>query len=194
MDVPPAVDPMDRARRLLTAHGECRQQPASEWTGTVPLPAAVAEFYGRVGPVDIEVRGYGNGYVLPRLAALWDAQAGYRWHGHTRARLADWRDEWLLVGDCGGDPLIFDGGTGRVSYAHHGEGTWVPFEAFADLPTMAACLAIMGSVIESAGDGFTDDNCLVAPAQRDRAAALLTEVVGSREAADAIVERVGDWA
>ena len=41
-----------------------RPQPASDWTGDYPLPAAVAAYYAELGPDDLSIRGYGNAYIL----------------------------------------------------------------------------------------------------------------------------------
>jgi hypothetical protein len=51
-----------------------------------------------VGPLDITIKSYGNPFFLPRLAALWEFQAGYRWHGFTGERIEDWDSDWLVVG------------------------------------------------------------------------------------------------
>ena len=66
-----------------------RPQPAADWTGEYPLPAAVAAYYAELGPDDVNIRGYGNGYYLPGLARLWAYQTGYRTHGHTGERIPD---------------------------------------------------------------------------------------------------------
>jgi hypothetical protein len=114
------------------------------------------------------------------LAGLWDFQAGYRWNGLTGEPINDWDDDWLVVADQGGDAFIFDCQSSRVLFAHHGEGAWGPEEWFSDLPTMAVCLAILGSVVRAAGDDFTNADCFVRPAHRERAISEIAQVLGSR--------------
>ena len=189
--MPPSHTDYDRARALLAGHGEVRSQPASDWRGTFPLPPAVAAFYERVGPVDVSIPAYGNDYFLPSLARLWDHQAGYRWNGNTGEPVDGWDDAWLVVGDCRGDPFIFHRATGRLLADTHGRGRWDPGERFADLPTMAAALATLGSVVVAAGDDFTDDDCYIRPAHRARAVMELAAVLGDRQAAENLVARVG---
>ena len=92
-----------------------------------------------------------------------------------------------------GDPFIFDRATGRVLADTHGRGRWDPGERFADLPTMAAALGTLGSVVVAAGDDFTDDDCYIRPAHRARAVMELAAVLGDRQAAENLVAtgRVG---
>ena len=189
----PTADDYARAKRLLAAHGDVRPQPASDWDGPFPLPPAVADFYDRVGPVDVNVPAYGNDFALPRLAALRDFQIGYRWHGHTGEPIDGWDDAWLVVGGCGGDPFIFDRNTGRILHDEHGRGRWDPGECLADLPALAACLATLGTIVVTAGDDFTDDDAYVRPAHRDRAVTSLADLLGSRSATEAIVTGIAGW-
>ena len=110
------MDTYDQARAILQRtdpEAVLRSQPADDWTGEYPLPAAVAAYYAELGPDDLSIRGYGNGYFLPSLANLWEHQTGYRTHGHTGERLSDWEEDWLVVGDEGGDPFIFSRERGR---------------------------------------------------------------------------------
>ncbi len=96
-----------------------RPQNAGDWKGEYPLPAAVATYYAELGPDDVSIRGYGNGYFLPSLARLWAYQTGYRTHGHTGERLSDWEEDWLVVSDEGGDPFIFSRERGVVLRTYH---------------------------------------------------------------------------
>jgi hypothetical protein len=187
----PSADIATRARVLLTEHGDVRSQPGSDWRGSVPLPAKLADFYERVGPINITIESYGNAYFLPSLGKLWDFQAGYRWNGLTGEPIHDWHDEWIVVADKGGDPFIFNRTSSTVLFAYHGQGVWKPEEWFSDLPTMAACLAEFGSAFQAAGDNFTDADSYVRPECRERAIRKITEIVGSRSQAEAIVDGAG---
>ena len=179
-----------RTIELLSAHGSCVSQDASDWQGTIALPDEVAQFYAEVGPQEIEIEGYGNCTSIPSLAELWQYQAGYRWDALTGERIDDWPDSWFVVADEGGDPYIYDADTRQVLFAQHGMGTWEAGELYANLNTMAACLATLGNVILNAEE-FTDDDERVKPQYREQAVSLLAELLGSRSEAEAIVETAG---
>lgn len=187
----PSPDDLSKARALVAEHGEVRPQPAADWHGTFPLPPDVAEYYKLIGPVDVTIEGYGNPYFLPSLAKLWDFQAGYRWNSISGESIDDWDDDWLVVGDEGGDPFIFDLASSKVLFAHHGQGVWEPHEWFPNLFTMAACLAMLGSVVRAAEDDFTDADSFVRPEHRERAITRIAEVLGSRSEAEAMVSGAG---
>lgn len=148
---------------LLRRHGTVQSQPTSDWTGPFPLPKAVAGFYDSVGPVNIDIESYGNGFYLPRLADLWDFQKGYRYHPSTHARFPDWRDDWLVVAYQGGDAFIQSIRSGQVLFALHGAGIWRPHVVFPDIFAMAACLATLGNVVADAGRDFTAADCTIRP-------------------------------
>jgi hypothetical protein len=181
----------EQVRELLSNHGIVQPQPPDDWTGMFPLPTPVEEFFREVGPTDITIENYGNAFFLPRLAGLWAFQGGYRWDGLTGQAIEGWDDDWLVVADQGGDAFILSRTTGKVLYAQHGTGAWKPAEIFDDLNTMAVCLAHLGDVVASAGEGFTDDACLVRREHRERALTGLRRFVGSRLAAETILGLVG---
>jgi len=184
------------ARELLKPHGKVCSQPASDWTGAFPIPPAVERFYGEVGPLNVTIEGYGNPYFLPSLADLWQLQAGYRWNGLDKKRLADWPDDWLVVADEGGDPFIFVRSSGVILHAFHGAGKWDAEEIFPDLNTMAACLAQLGATaLEAKADdaawmAWLDDG--VIPARyRELAAARLAKFLESKPKAEVVLGALG---
>jgi hypothetical protein len=180
------------ARKLLAAHGAVQLQPHDDWSGAFPLPPCVERFYREVGPVDIDIKSYGNSFFLPRLTALWEFQAGYRWNGLTGEPLGGWDEDWLVVADQGGDPFILARSSGKVLHALHGTGAWEPVELFSDLNTMAACLGQLGTVVAAAGKTFVDEDCFIRPEHRKRALADLTRLLGSPSKAELIVGAL-DW-
>jgi hypothetical protein len=175
--------------KLLVPHGTCKPQSASQWLGSIVLPPAIACFYEEVGPVDINIPGYGNSSFLPKLSSLWNRQAGYRWNAKTTEVITDWHSDWIVVADEGADPYIhFEG---KIMFAYHGAGKWKPANAYADINTMAACLAVLGSVILEADDDFTNDNCDVRPKYKREAILRITDILGKKQDAKAAVERAG---
>ncbi|MGC4091933.1 MAG: hypothetical protein QM756_29430 [Polyangiaceae bacterium] len=181
---------VDRARSLLKSHGELRSQALADWGGSFTLPPSLVAYYQDLGPLDITIEGYGNPFFLPSMARLWEFQAGYRWDALTNDRVHDWEDDWLVVGDHGGDPLIFSRKTSRILFAEHGAGSWDAFELFPDLLTMTCCLGAMGTVVVEAGERFSDDGYIV-PRFREKAEAALADLLGSRNRADAVLATFG---
>jgi hypothetical protein len=181
----------ERARELLSMHGIVQPQPPDDWTGIFPLPPSVERFFQQVGPADITIEDYGNPFFLPRLAALWEFQAGYRWNGLTGQPIEGWDDDWLVVADQGGDPFILSRASGSVLHAVHGSGVWAPAVMFADLNTMAACLGHLGAVVVSAGEAFSDEDCLIRPECHEQALAGLQQLLGVTSEAESVLERLG---
>jgi hypothetical protein len=179
------------AKRLLACHGDTLPQPASDWRGSFPIPAAVERFYREVGPSNITIEAHGNPYFLPCLSGLWQFQAGYRWNGLSGASIEDWSDDWLVVADEGGDPFIFSRSSGAVLHAYHGSGTWDAAEMFPDLNTMAACLAQIGAIVLEAGGAYMEEDCSIRLEFRALAFARLHELLGSRSKAKAILNVLG---
>jgi hypothetical protein len=181
----------DQVRELLSIHGVVQPQPLEDWKGVLPLPVSAEQFFQEVGPVDITIESYGNPFFLPRLAALWKFQEGYRWNGLSGQPNEDWDDNWLVVADQGGDPFMLSRASGTVLYAAHGVGAWKPSEMFPDLNAMAACLGHLGAVVVSAGEAFTDDDCRIRPEHRKQAIVGLRRLVGSTSEAESILETLG---
>ncbi len=180
-----------RAKALLARHGTTKPQATRAWKGDFALPDALERFYREVGPVNVEIPGYGNPYFLPRLSQLWSLQAGYRWNGITGKRLRSWDDDWLVVASEAGDPFILSRTTERVLYAIHGTGSWEPEDAFPDLNTMAACLALLGSIIVRAGASLTDEDATIMPKHRAAALKGVCGLVTSRKSAAEILTGLG---
>lgn len=181
----------EQVRDLLRQHGTTQPQSASEWLGDIPLPALVEKFYAEIGPSSITIENHGNPYFLPSLASLWQFQTGYRWHGITGERLPEWDDDWLVVADEGGDPFILSISTGAILYAHHGEGVWEPEVIYPDIFTMAACMAILGSIVKDARNDFTDQECRIRPRHQAEAMRRFEEILGSRAEAEAVLGLCG---
>jgi hypothetical protein len=159
--------------------------------GTFSLPPCVERFYQEVGPVNITIESYGNPFFLPRLAALWQFQAGYRWHGRTGEPITDWDDDWLVIADEGDDPFIVSRTSGKILHDVHGRGVWEPGELFPDLNTMAACLAYLGVVVVSAGEAFTDEQSYIRTEHRARAMSGLRDLLGATWAAESVLAELG---
>ena len=155
-----------QCRSLLAQHGPLESQPPTDWMGDIPLPPAVEHFYAEVGPMDVAIEATGDAYFLPRLASLWDIQAGYRYNALSGNPLPGWDEDWLVVADHGGDPFILSLATSEVLLAKKGAAAWDPRPLFADVVEMAAVLATLGNV---AREGALE---------REAAVAAIAELIG----------------
>jgi hypothetical protein len=183
----------ERARLLLSKHGTVRSQSAADWRGGIPLPAFVERYYREIGPADITINVYGNPFFLPSLLALWAIQAGYRWHGVTGERIADWQDDWLVVGCDGDGAFVVSLSSERVSFAIHGAGVWNPIALFPNMTTIAGCLAALGLIASDSGKDFTDEECLIRPQYLADSKAQMAEMIGSSMEAEVVLSTLG-WA
>lgn len=175
------------ARQKLSIHGHVRPQSSSDWAGVFPIPVAVEQFYQEVGPVSVKIQARGNPYFLPSLAELWQFQAGYRWNGLTNEPIDNWPDDWLVVANQGGDPLIFVRSSGTVLHSYAGMGAWDTSKIFPDLNTMAYCLAEIGAIALEAGDEFLDEDFSIRPEYLELAIARFEVRLGSRSTAEAVL-------
>jgi hypothetical protein len=182
---------METVRELLARHGTVRPQHKSEWSGPFKLPAALVEYYGYVGPVDITIPGYGDPFFVPSLESLWEYQSGYRYNTLTEEPDPEWRKDWLVIADRGGDPFIFSRSTEEILFDYHGEGNWDPVDVFPDVETMAASLAIIGDLVRHAGADLSDARGRIYPEYYQEALVRLSEVLVSRSAAESCLADLG---
>jgi hypothetical protein len=161
----------NECRALLAQHGPVESQPPTDWMGDIELPPAVERFYGEIGPMDVAVEAHGDAYFFPRLASLWDIQAGYRYNALSGNPLPEWNEDWLVVADHGGDPFILSIESGAVLLATRGSGSWTPRRLFDDLVEMAAVLATLGNTARRG------------PLERPSATEAVAALVGDRAAA-----------
>lgn len=192
--------PASRVVELLRAHGEVRSQGPLEWNGDIPLPQHLATFYREVGPIDITIEGFGVSTLIPSLSKLWEHQARFR--GSTtdgllnriRRRLFHrWDNDWIVVAIEDGDLFIYSVREEKILYTRQSRGTYEPHEVYPDLNTMAACMAILGTVAVNAGEDLFDDEFQIRPTHMSQAIAQISKEIGDESKAAAIVAAAG-WA
>lgn len=183
-----------RLRTLLEPFGRLRPQPAIDWTGTDPLPEAIARFYEQVGPwgethhesvgpVGCTLTVGGNPVCIPPLHKLGSLQAGYAWSSDPTDRLPGWDENWLVFAEQGGDPFILEKSSGNVLFAFHGTGSWQPRIFAEDLVTaIGAIAAVANGFISLEETDFVDEEPTDAALARIRNG--LIAVVGDRAQAD----------
>lgn len=156
-------------KQLLALSGQLQTQPATDWTGDIPLPQVLADFYANVGPmgktyyanigpVGLTFNVGGNPVCVPPLAKLWKLQAGYRWHGLTGERLADWQDYWLVIAEQGGDPFILDTLSNEILFAFHGANGWAPQLIAPNLAAAIGAIATVANTLDALGEAAYDDD------------------------------------
>ena len=114
------------------------------------LSSDLAEFYRDAAPVDCYIPMYGNPLYLFGPAELESVQAGYREANQFTDVLrqsGDWQDDWIAIGEIGGDPIIAITNiqVTPILFAHHGEGRWDPVEI---APTFSAFIEFLTFWIE----------------------------------------------
>lgn len=183
----------EKAKELLSRNGKVRPQESQDWKGIFPLPPAIEQFYLEVGPVNVKIKVPGNPYILPSLADLWKFQKGYRWNGVIAKPIyfEDWNDDWIVVGDAGGDPFLFDRSSQKVLHAYPGDTGWDTIPLFPDLNTMAACLGQIGVLVSRAKGASADDEGAISPAFRRSALEHLRELLGSESEAEEVLKELG---
>lgn len=186
-----------KIREQFSLFGELRPQARSAWTGEIPLPESLAEFYEQIGPWGATYHEHVGpvGITLsetqisfPALHRLWNLQAGYRWDASNGQRVNDWQEEWLVIADQNADPFILDTNTGRILFALHGTGAWDAGELAPDLFTFIAAATAIGAVFHRADEDLRDDDWVIKPEYRKAAIAEVAKVVGDAREAEAFFE------
>ncbi len=186
-----------KIQEQFSLFGELRPQPRSAWTGDIPLPESLADFYEQigpwgetyhenVGPVGITLSE--TAISFPPLHRLWTLQAGYRWDASNGQRVADWRDEWLVIADMNADPFILETQTGQILFARHGAGSWTADEFAPDLLTFVAAAAAIGVVFHDADEDLRDDDWELRPEYRKAAIREAANVLGNDDEAEMFFE------
>jgi hypothetical protein len=187
---------LNDTKRLLAENipsAELRRQPVSDWKGEFQLPEIVIAYYDEVGPVDVSIEAYGNPWILPSLANLWEFQAGYRYHASSLELLTDWNDDWLVIVYEGGDPFILSRSTGQILLDWHGRGRWNPAPIFDNLPVMVCSFAILGGIALREGENLFCEDSAIKTAFLSEARNRITEVAESDTKAAKILNQLG-WA
>lgn len=158
----------DTLKQLLAPSGKLEPQPASQWSGDIPLPEVLADFYAyigpmgetyhaNIGPVGLTFNVGGNPVCMPPLAKLWALQAGYRWHGVTGERLANWQDHWLVIAEQGGDPFMLDTISNEILFAFHGANGWTPQRIAPNLTSAIGAIATVANTLDAMGEVAYDE-------------------------------------
>lgn len=188
----------DQIRQLLSSLGELRAQHTSQWTGNIPLPSDIADFYAQIGPwgeviyesvgsVGISLSAGGNPVSIPPLHKLFNLQAGYAWQSDPSQPFDDWPAHWLVVAEQGGDPFIHDSRTGQVFFAFHGAGNWEPTFFAPDLLTAMGALATVANAHEALSEQELNLDDGLTPAGKAKIMSALAKFLGSEDEAQRLL-------
>lgn len=95
----------------------------------ITLPEVLRGFYEIGNPIEVEMPWLIEWLSLFSREDLDELQEGYRFSvGEPDQLTPDWQPQWLVIGECSGDPIIAD--TNRpetpILMAVHGVGSWSP--------------------------------------------------------------------
>jgi hypothetical protein len=152
-------------RLLLAPWGKLEPQPVSDWDGEIALPASLAEFYTKLGPLNLSISAGGNPVDVPSLKDLWAYQACYRWHGLTGERLVGWQDNWLVIAREGSNPFILDTETGAVYFDLAGGKPNLKLFS-SNILTAFGAIATVANTLKTLGEDAYDDTYELTSAAR----------------------------
>lgn len=105
------------------------------------VDAEIAEWFNALDGVDLSIPWTADDLLLyGNAASLATGQTGYRVDASGR-RLLGWHDDWVALGQMGGDPVIVVPG-GDVLFDRHGAGSWTPLRLAPSLAHFARALCI----------------------------------------------------
>lgn len=96
-----------------------------------------------------------------------------------------------MVGTEGADPFITGCHAEIVWQASHAAEGWDLIEFFPDINSMIACLAQLGIIVVSAGEGFTDEYSCIQEEYIELAHHKLSELLGSQTKAQEALALIG---
>jgi hypothetical protein len=112
--------------------------------GSLSLPDSLQDFYRDANPTDVEIPWLVERLSLYSVDDLESSQEGYRFDARGPKKLAaGWNPEWIVIGDCSGDPIIVDATRSEspVLMALHGAGSWSPVRVSPSLADFLHVLA-----------------------------------------------------
>ncbi|MBN3839914.1 hypothetical protein [Burkholderia sp. Ac-20349] len=108
---------------------------------SVSVSADIAAWFNALDNVDLSIPWTADNLELyGNPASLVIGQTGYRVDASGR-RLSGWHDDWIVLGQMGGDPVIVVP-EGDVLFDRHGAGAWTPLRVAPSLTHFAHALWI----------------------------------------------------
>ncbi|CAB3770805.1 hypothetical protein [Burkholderia paludis] len=130
-------------RDMVDAHAGigAREPDHATLTGRHAVGPAMTAWFAALDGVDLSIPWLADDLVLyGNEANLTIGQTGYRVDASGR-RLSGWCDDWIALGQMGGDPVIVVP-EGEVLFDRHGAGSWAPLRVAPSLVHFAHALCI----------------------------------------------------
>ncbi|WP_174939768.1 hypothetical protein [Burkholderia lata] len=150
----------------------------------------MASWFHALDDADLSIPWTADNVVLyGNSASLAIGQTGYRVDASGR-RLSGWHDDWVVLGQMGGDPVIVVP-DGDVLFDRHGAGTWTPLRIAPSVTHFARALWIWCDLYlgKHSRDIF-DDTDEIRPAFLEEIQSRIGEALPHAEAA-VFMEMVG---
>lgn len=120
--------------------------------------ADAGEFYGQFNPQDVMLDSFWGDMELYGFRSLEKKQEGYSVHGRDHSPIPDWPEGMLVIGDCGGDPIMLDPSEpGEILFAQHGMGVWEPLPIAADFEELLNLSIAWLGMVDQRGENLLDD-------------------------------------
>lgn len=129
----------------------------------IELSDVLSEWYRRAGPSEFEIPWSADWLTLYSVDELLECQVGYRWENEVNGkRFPEWKDSWLVIGDCSSDPIIaaLDSENTPIYLARHGQGAWEPKLVAPSLGSFLSVVAKWMDATSSFGDLHDDEGVL----------------------------------
>ncbi len=167
-------------------------QPMRNWTGTEPLPGAIADYYSSLGPVDVELPWMRRPLELPSLRNLWPLQAGFRIDPKTQARYKDWPDSWWVVARSKPDIFVYNSEDGTIGRAWREKLRWTISPVFASMDEFAAVMAQVSALFKEKGKELLDEDGNLTPGSGDELLLALYDLCNRDiDKAEALIAKMG---
>lgn len=151
-------------KAALLANNNVSLRTALEQEKAVSFPTELKVYMDAVCPKEsLELQGVGNPIVLRAANELSWRMAGYNVNPETNARIEGWQDDWFLIAQDGGEPIIVkldEHNTCSMVYsAMAGEAGWAFFPIADSIAQFLVCATALERAMDFPGLAESlDDN------------------------------------
>jgi hypothetical protein len=127
----------------------------------LPLSGELLDWYRNAAPIDLYIPWHGNDLFLYDPRKLVEYQQGYRWRlGNREKTDYGWQQNWVVIGDIGGDPIIADISEEEtpIYFALHGASAWQPKIIAPSLRLFLSALIIWLNIVKKYENSITEED------------------------------------
>lgn len=84
----------------------------------------LVNWFANYDPINFNIPWIVDRLELTKFSDLMEVQEGYRWDINTGKVDSNWDDNWLVIGQDSGDPIIYNLDNKEIYSAVHGVGLW----------------------------------------------------------------------